>query len=193
MVSGIRVIGGSRLEIPNTICHQTGHCSRDQSNQMPDTTSFIFWYPICTDSPKATVMTINMPLNALALLTIFVLLLSSCAPAQNNYVYKPGSQPLYDTIARMDSVYFTAYNNCDMVTQAAIYSDSLEFYHDRSGLATSKQVILAAIKNNICGKVTRVLVNGSLEVYPPERFVVVWRNKDGKWQITRVISLHGGS
>ncbi len=163
-------------------------------------------------------MTINMPLNALALLTIFVLSLSSCARTQDNYVYRPGSQPLYDTIARMDSVYFTAYNNCDMATQAAIYSDSLEFYHDRSGLATSKQVILAAIKNNICGKVTRVLVNGSLEVYPipnfgaveiglhrfinhqendhvspPERFVVVWRNKDGKWQITRVISLHGGS
>jgi hypothetical protein len=30
-------------------------------------------------------------------------------------------------------------------------------------------------------------------VSPPERFIVIWRHKDGKWQITRVISLHGGS
>jgi hypothetical protein len=159
-----------------------------------------------------------MPLNVPALLTVFAISLSLCAWGQDNYVYKPGSQPLYDTIVRMDSVYFTAYNNCDMATQAAIYSDSLEFYHDGSGLATSKQAILTAIKTNICGKVTRVLVKGSLEVYaipnfgaveiglhrfinhqendhvsPPERFIIVWRNKDGKWQITRVISLHGGS
>jgi hypothetical protein len=160
----------------------------------------------------------HMTLNSLALWTIFVLSLVSCAGAKDNYVYKPGSQALYDTIARMDSVYFTAYNNCDMATQAAIYSDSLEFYHDGSGLSTSKRAILTAIKENICGKVTRVLVKASLEVYPipnfgaveiglhrfinhqendhvspPERFVVVWRNRDGKWQITRVISLHGGS
>jgi len=162
-----------------------------------------------------------MKKHILTLLTqwsIFAMALSSAAQAQDNYVYKPSSQALYDTIAHMDSVYFTAYNNCDMATQAAIYSDSLEFYHDGSGLSTSKQAILTAIKENICGKVTRVLVKGSLEVYPipnfgaveiglhrfinhrendhvspPERFIVLWRNRNGKWQITRVISLHGGS
>jgi Domain of unknown function (DUF4440) len=163
-------------------------------------------------------MTKYKPLNVLALLTVFAISFSSCGQAQDNYVYKPRSQSLYDSIAHMDSVYFTAYNNCDMATQAAIYSDSLEFYHDGSGLSTSKQAILTAIKENICGKVTRVLVKGSLEVYPlpnfgaveiglhrfinhqendhispPERFILVWRNRNGKWQISRVISLHGGS
>ncbi len=85
----------------------------------------------------------------------------------------------------MDSVYFTAYNNCDMATQAAIYSDSLEFYHDRSGLATSKQTILTAIKNNICGKVTRVLFNSSLEVYPIPNFGAV----DGGSQVPQHLSM----
>jgi hypothetical protein len=42
---------------------------------------------------------------------------------------------------------------------------SLEFYHDKGGLTTSKQEILDATKQNICGKVTRELVKGSVEVY----------------------------
>ncbi|HEY8930020.1 MAG TPA: nuclear transport factor 2 family protein [Mucilaginibacter sp.] len=157
-------------------------------------------------------------LKSSAILTLLIVLaVTTTVSAQNNdaYVYKPASQELYNTIARMDSVYFTAYNNCDMEKQAAIYSDSIEFYHDRGGLETSKQNLLTAIKNNICGKVTRVLVKGSMEVYQipgygaveialhkfinhqendsvskPDKFIVVWRQRGDKWQITRVISLH---
>lgn len=152
-------------------------------------------------------------MKKIVILTLFIGFSASItAYAQN----KPKSE-LYRTIARMDSVYFHAYNSCDMDTQARIYSDSIEFYHDDSGLETSKKDLLKAIKENICGKVTRELVPGSLEVYPlpgfgaveialhrfinhaehdhvsePSRFIVIWRQRDGKWQITRVISTHAG-
>jgi hypothetical protein len=157
-------------------------------------------------------------------LTLPVLLISLCtsitgsAQSQDTYVYKPPSQALYNTIVQMDSIYFSAYNACDMDKQAAIFADSIEFYHDGSGLETSKKALLAAIKENICGKVTRVLVKGSIEVYPipnfgaveiglhrfinhaennavskPDKFVIIWRNQNGRWQITRVISLHTGN
>ena len=151
----------------------------------------------------------------LALFIVVTASLSASAQSADAYVYKPASQELYNTIVHMDSVYFTAYNNCDMEKQAEIYSDSIEFYHDRGGLETSKQNLLAAIKKNICGKVTRVLVKGSIEVYPipgygaveialhkfinhqegdavskPDKFIVVWRQRGDKWQITRVVSLH---
>ena len=155
------------------------------------------------------------------LLTFFALLIaiaiSATASAQSNEIppYKPESQELYNTIVHMDSVYFNAYNTCDMATQAAVLADSMEFYHDKGGLMTSKKDFLAAIKTNICGKVTRVLVPGTIEVYPiagfraieigyhrfinhqesetpsgPGRFVAIWRLKDGKWQLYRVASLH---
>jgi hypothetical protein len=157
-------------------------------------------------------------------LTLPALLISLCtsitgsAQSQDTYVYKPQSQALYNTIVQMDSIYFSAYNACDMDKQAAIFADSIEFYHDGSGLETSKKALLAAIKENICGKVTRVLVKGSIEVYPipnfgaveiglhrfinhaennavskPDKFVIIWRNQNGRWQITRVISLHTGN
>lgn len=150
---------------------------------------------------------------------IHLFLLSACffciaTSAQNPVT----SHELFATISHMDSVYFNAYNTCDLKTQADIYSDSIEFYHDASGLETSKDNLLKALKNNICGKVSRELVPGTLEVHPlpgygaveiamhrfinhtehdhvspPSRFIVVWRLRGGKWQITRVISLHAGN
>ena len=121
---------------------------------------------------------------------------------------------LYKTVAELDSTFFAAYNNCDLAKQAAIYSDSIEFFHDKGGLQTSKKEILADTKKYICGKVIRKLVKGSIEVSPipgygavelgshtftnikegttskPGKFVIVWRNKNEEWTIAKVISLH---
>jgi hypothetical protein len=41
----------------------------------------------------------------------------------------------------MDGVFFDAYNSCNMDKQAEIYADTLEFYHDKGGLMTSKEGI----------------------------------------------------
>lgn len=122
---------------------------------------------------------------------------------------------LYETVLKLDSTFFLAYNTCDIQKQEAFYSDSIEFYHDKSGLSTSKKEILENTKKYICGKVTRELVKGSVEVSPipgygaielgshmfhndqekdavshPSKFVIVWRNNNSKWSITKVISLH---
>lgn len=145
---------------------------------------------------------------------------SSCKPRKDVgadliFTHKPSDKMLYDKIVSMDSIYWQAYNSCDMETQELIYSEDLEFYHDLNGLRTSKDVMLKAIKTKICGKITRELVEGSIEVYPikdfgavqfglhkfhnkqepdatskPSRFVFIWKLDDGNWKITRVISLH---
>lgn len=151
----------------------------------------------------------------LSLLVAITFSFGASAQSQDAYTYKPTDQKLYNTIVHMDSVLFNAYNNCDMDTQAKIFSDNLEFYHDKGGLTTSKKDLLDAIKKNICGKVTRVLVPGSIEVYTiagygaveiglhrfinhaesespskPDKFICVWQQKGDTWQVTRVISLH---
>jgi len=119
---------------------------------------------------------------------------------------------LFKTIQALDTQLFDANNHCDLATMSSMVSDDLEFYHDKTGLAVGKQVFIEAIKNNICGKVTRELVAGSLEVYPlanygaveigihrfhhpgdpsnvgEAKFIHVWHNQDGKWMVTRVIS-----
>ena len=151
----------------------------------------------------------------IALAVNLFFLVTASAQSTEGYTYKISDPKLYNTIQHMDSVYFNAYNTCDMVTQAAVYADSIEFYHDKGGLMTSKKDLLDALKKNICGKVTRHLVIGSIEVYPiagfgaveiglhqfvnhvesetpskPDKFIVMWRLRNNQWQITRVVSLH---
>ena len=123
------------------------------------------------------------------------------------------SDPLTLTIKSLDAKLFGAYNHCDLITLGAMVSDDLEFYHDQTGLSVGKTPFLTAIEQNICGKVKRELLPQTLEVYPlkgygaveigihrfhhpahPEdgmgdaKFVMLWRNKDGTWKVTRVIS-----
>lgn len=148
--------------------------------------------------------------------TVLASVSCSTARAQNGApVYKPESKELYDTIVHMDSLWEDSYNHCKLDLQEALISEDLEFYHDRGGLLTSKKQLINALKNNICGKVTRELLKGSIEVYPikdygavemgyhrfhnvndtsPDshyaRFVHLWHRENGQWRITRVISLH---
>lgn len=129
--------------------------------------------------------------------------------------YVPVSTELFDTIAKLDSLYFDTYNNCNLEMMSTLMSDDIEFYHDKGGLSTSKSEILEGIKKNICGKVSRKLAKGSVEVYPihnygaveigyhsfhngaesdepskDSKFIIVWHHDSGLWKMTRVISLH---
>lgn len=80
----------------------------------------------------------------------------------------------------------------------------------------NKQEIIEATKKNVCGKVTRELVKGSIEVYPIKnygaiemglhkfhnntdassansragKFIIIWQHKNNQWKITKVVSLH---
>ena len=130
--------------------------------------------------------------------------------------YQPASKELQDTITWLDSIFFDAYNTCKLDVFAALVSEDVEFYHDKGGVSRSKEGLVQSIKNNICNKVTRELLPGSIEVYPiPNygavqmaahrffnqqekelgwsryaKFVTIWKKEDGQWKATRFISLH---
>ena len=129
--------------------------------------------------------------------------------------YKPADINLYNQIMAMDKEFFEAYNNCDLEKQSFIYSDNIEFFHDQGGLITSKEEIIEGTKKFICGKVTRTLIEESVEVYPiknygaveigfhsfynnqeldapstPTKFIIMWQKDNEGWKITKVISLH---
>jgi ketosteroid isomerase-like protein len=154
------------------------------------------------------------PLIFLPLLFLSVLIFA-CFCTRSTVDEDSEPKSLYDSIAAMDAMWEDAYNNCKLDVMEAVISEDLEFYHDQGGLLTSKKKLNEAFKANICGKVTRELKKGSLEVYPikgygavemgmhgfhnsrePDgslhysKFVHIWKRENGKWKITRVISLH---
>jgi Domain of unknown function (DUF4440) len=123
-------------------------------------------------------------------------------------------EELTRAITTLDAELFAAYNTCDLEKFGSLIDENIEFYHDKGGLAVGKKALVEGIKNNICGKVTRELVAGSLEVYPiahygaveigvhrflhpwtqdhgvvgEAKFIHLWQYKEGAWRVTRVIS-----
>jgi uncharacterized protein DUF4440 len=124
------------------------------------------------------------------------------------------NQDLYKEIAHMDSVLFNAFNTRDIEKFKTLFTEDLEFYHDKGGLTGYEQTIgfmnSTAKTNN---QLKRELVPGSLEVYPIPgygameigahtfchiengkqdcgtfKFVHIWQKKNGEWKITRVVS-----
>ena len=121
---------------------------------------------------------------------------------------------LDQAVAALDTALFDAYNRCDLKKFASFFAENVEFYHDQGGVTLGEKALTESVKNNICGKVTRELVPGTLQIYHMKgfgaveigvhrfhhpghedtepvgegRFVHLWQYKDGAWKITRAIS-----
>jgi hypothetical protein len=184
-----------------------------------------------TLAPAAPVGNIASPINVLPTMTQFrvsllsllqkpllILTLLAAPAAQVHAQSPPGAPPpddLFRTIASLDSALFASasYDRCDLEAFKAFFAEDAEFYHDQSGLTVGSETVAEQMKQNICGKVRRELVAGTLQVYPMHgygavetgvhrfyqpkigneatgeaKFIHLWQNKDGAWKITRVIS-----
>ena len=148
---------------------------------------------------------------------IFVLVALICSDlvnAQTNQNLSP--EELTKKITDMDSVLFYAFNTCDVNLLKSLFTEDLEFYHDAGGLTNYSQNVNSIVQR--CSRETKVrreLVKGSLEVFPIKdfgaveigshrfyytekgqeekldgifKFVHIWKNTNGDWKISRVIS-----
>ena len=140
---------------------------------------------------------------------------STLVGAAQTHRAAPGD-PLYKTVADLDRRVFEAYNTCDLATFGTFFAEDVEFYHDQGGVTLGRKALVASIEKNICGKTRRDVVPGTLEVHPMKgfgaiqmgshwfcdvargrcdgstggigKYVQLWRQSDGQWQITRVYS-----
>lgn len=126
----------------------------------------------------------------------------------------PHDTELFETIARLDSLMFTAYNTQNLVLMKTYFTADLEWYQDNGGLLNFETVFSnfeTMFKRP--EKLSRELVNGTLEVIAVKdygaieigqhrfkhmengklevgtfRFVMIWKNDNGNWKISRVVS-----
>ena len=143
-----------------------------------------------------------------------IALLAAAAMAASAATPEPPT--LQATIAALDTAVFDAFNHCadpaQLQAHAAHFAPDVEFYHDTGGVTWTRDAMIANTAKYACGHYTRELVAGSLQVSPVKDFgaiahgvhrfcqvdsgrcegeadfTMVWRLRDGRWNITRVLS-----
>jgi hypothetical protein len=139
-------------------------------------------------------------------------LASATRPAHAGSLPMPTGDQLAAVVTKLDADLFAAYNSCDLVSFARYVAPNIEFYHDKGGFEPGRQKLVQSIRDNICGKLRRVLVPGTLEIYPIpgygaletgadrfcdlqtgncdafSKFAQLWKYQNGTWLLTRVFS-----
>lgn len=138
------------------------------------------------------------------------------------YAQEPITSQLYRDVVALDKAIFEAYNKCDTQSFKSYFSEDVEFYHDKGGATLGAEALVASVKNNLCSKpgwrLRREVIPTSIKVYPMDKygaiitgehlfyatengketftgralFTHLCRFKDGKWQVTRVLSYNHG-
>jgi hypothetical protein len=98
----------------------------------------------------------------------FLLSVSACfsAAAQNT-----SNDSLIAGAVHADSLFWEAYNRCDVQKMMGYIAHDIEFYHDKGGITLGDSALGASIKNGLCSnqekyRLRRAEVSGTGKAYP---------------------------
>ena len=123
---------------------------------------------------------------------------------------------LRQEILKMDSLLFNvAFNHCDTILYKKILSDNIEFYDDRTGLNTSKELEIKALVEKCSRKdnmirvlksttVTKLGDFGAVQLGEHDfvingiiigsgQFVHIWERTNQGWKLKRIVSYEHAS
>jgi hypothetical protein len=152
--------------------------------------------------------------NLIVLLLSIFIYSNALAQSQNERKVATTQIELFNKVANLDSSLFAAYNSKNLNLMKAYFTKDLEWYQDNGGLIDFEKVFsnFQSIFNRDYD-LKRNLIRESLEVHPIEgygaieigkhqfkhiengkleigtfKFVMIWKNDNGNWKISRVIS-----
>lgn len=102
------------------------------------------------------------------ILTAALLPLSFAASAQQT------TAELETVILQRDSLFWQAYNTCNIAAMGNFFTGDMEMYHDKGGVTAGLAGLEASFKNGICKpdgsfRLRREAVEGSVKVFPMSR------------------------
>jgi hypothetical protein len=152
--------------------------------------------------------------NLMVLLLSIFIYSNALAQSQNERKVATTQIELFNKVANLDSSLFAAYNSKNLNLMKTYFTKDLEWYQDNGGLIDFEKVFsnFQSIFNRDYD-LKRNLIRESLEVHPIEgygaieigkhqfkhiengkleigtfKFVMIWKNDNGNWKISRVIS-----
>lgn len=96
--------------------------------------------------------------------------------ASFSFTFAQDTGALYNEIRKMDSLYFSAQNQCDLEKYAFYLSEDFEFFHDIAGKTASKDdersdmAIFCGEEQRSRQPLRRELIEGSLKVFPMNNY-----------------------
>ncbi|MBL7857391.1 MAG: nuclear transport factor 2 family protein [Cyclobacteriaceae bacterium] len=104
----------------------------------------------------------------------FMMLLSASTLLYAQAVDKKISNENFEAnILHLDSLFWKAYNSCDVNTLQTFFTADVEFYHDKGGLTTTKNELVMTIKSGLCNntdfRLRREAVKGSIQLFPLQK------------------------
>ncbi len=142
----------------------------------------------------------------------FFLSASTCLSAQS----LPSGAALEKVILQHDSIFWAAYNACDVGKMMSFVADDVEFYHDKGGQTNGRNGLAKTLQGGLCSSgdntVERRPVAGTIGVFPVAGvgailrgqhtfhsvqepgsgdialFFHFWKFMAGEWKMTRIFS-----
>ncbi len=100
----------------------------------------------------------------------FCICLALCSISLSHVHGQKTSPDLSTTILHQDSLFWQAYNQCDVPAMMAFITDDIEFYHDRGGLTKGGKALENGMKSGLCGNpdllLRREAIPGTVKVFP---------------------------
>ena len=89
---------------------------------------------------------------------------------------------LEKTIQKHDSLFWNGYNKCDLSVFKHYVTDDFEFFHDKGGLTSGKELFLKSISENLCNtsntwKLRREVAEGSEQIFPLNSYGAILRGE----------------
>jgi Domain of unknown function (DUF4440) len=154
----------------------------------------------------------KIAINTISFIALTLFFLNSLMAQEKKVA--PTTQELYNQIARADSIIFSHFNTQNFEPFKAMFTKDLEWFQDNDGLIPYEKVFSNfKVMFGRPNKLSRQLVKGSLEVHHIKKygaieigvhqfthmengkeetgtfkFMMIWKNSNGQWKISRVIS-----
>lgn len=106
-------------------------------------------------------------------------MLSLLSSFSSNLFAQDDDEQLTALILQRDSLFWQAYNACDVVKMSDFFADNVEFYHDKGGPTLGLNALTLATEKGICGntaamRIRREPVKGSAKVFPLRKDSVIY-------------------
>lgn len=111
--------------------------------------------------------------TSILLALIGILSFRSISVAQDN------DRQLAAVILHNDSLFWQAYNTCDVTNMMTYFSDNIEFYHDKGGITNGKPALAQSFEKGVCSNrdsftLRREAIDSSIKVFPLRKDGVIY-------------------